>query len=315
MENKKTKKTRGLGKGLGALFENASIKEENFENSFEEKEEKDFLNETTEENFDPSKVVMLKLRDIEPNPNQPRKTFDPEKLQTLADSLKVHGMFQPILVQKNQNGMFLIIAGERRWRAAKLAKLKEIPCIIKDYEKQELMEIALIENLQREDLNPIEEAEGYKNLMETFDLTQEQISERVGKSRSAVANSLRLNNLKPEVKAFVIDGSITQGHARTLLALENANHQIAAADKIIKENLNVRQTEKLVSFINQNGGLVEKEKPSPDLSMKKYYEDIEKTLSEKFGTKVKISPGKNKSKIEIEYYSKEELERLLYELK
>ena len=315
MENKKTKKTRGLGKGLGALFENASIKEENFENSFEEKEEKDFLNETTEENFDPSKVVMLKLRDIEPNPNQPRKTFDPEKLQTMADSLKVHGMFQPILVQKNQNGMFLIIAGERRWRAAKLAKLKEIPCIIKDYEKQELMEIALIENLQREDINPIEEAEGYKNLMETFDLTQEQISERVGKSRSAVANSLRLNNLKPEVKAFVIDGSITQGHARTLLALENANHQIAAADKIIKENLNVRQTEKLVSFINQNGGLVEKEKPSPDLSMKKYYEDIEKTLSEKFGTKVKISPGKNKSKIEIEYYSKEELERLLYELK
>lgn len=312
MENKKTKKPRGLGKGLNALFENAAIKEESFESGFDEEIEK-IKSET--EKIDPSKVIMLKHRDIEPNPEQPRKHFDEEKLAALADSLRVHGMVQPILVKKSENGMYVIIAGERRWRAAKLAGLKEVPCIIRDYDRQELMEIALIENLQREDLNPIEEAEGYRRLMDAFSLTQEQISERVGKSRSAVANSLRLNNLKDEVKALVTGGELSQGHARTLLALDNPEFQQTAAEKIIKDGLNVRQTEKLVAQINKSGGIFEKEKPAPDLSMKKYYEDVESSLSKKFGTKVKIQPGKNKSKIEIEYYTKEDLERLLFELR
>lgn len=315
MENKKTKKPRGLGKGLGALFETAAAKEEGTFEDFEKSFEAELEAENAEKSPDSSRVVMIKLRDIEPNPEQPRKSFDEEKLAALAESLKLHGILQPVLVKKSPNGMYVIIAGERRWRAAKLAKLKEVPCIVRDYGKRELAEIALIENLQREDLNPIEEAEGYKNLMEAFELTQEQVSERVGKSRSAVANSLRLNNLCDEVKKFVIDDALTQGHARAILGLENKDFQKTVAEKVKKEGLNVRQTEKLVSEINKNGGIFERVKPAVDLSAKKYYEDIESSLSKRFGTKVKIQPGKNKSKIEIEYYTKEDLERLLYELK
>lgn len=306
-EKKNTKKTARLGKGIGALFENVAADYEINNNSgldFENSKE-----------IDLSKVVMLKLRDIEPNPKQPRKTFDKEKLEALASSLKTHGMVQPILVQKRDNGMYTIIAGERRWRASKLANLTEVPCIIKEFDEKELMEIALIENLQREDLNPIEEAEGYKNLMEKFSMTQEEVAQRVGKSRSAVANSLRLNNLCPEIKELVVEGKLSQGHARTILPIENKNDQLEIAEKIIKEGLNVRQTEKLVNSYF----VVEKETPpqikEDNSDMLKYYSSLENTLSKKFNTKVKILPGKTKSRIEIEYYSNEDLERLLYELK
>lgn len=296
----KTKKGRGLGRGLNALFEGTSfdtdIKEDNLKNGEE--------------------VQTLKIRDIEPNKNQPRKNFDSEKLASLAESLKTHGLIQPILVKKEENGMYTIIAGERRWRAAKLAGLKELPCIVKEYSEKELSEIALIENLQREDLNPIEEAEGYRHLMDTFNMRQEDVAERIGKSRSAVANALRLNNLSDDVKVLVIAGELSQGHARTLLPISDKKNQLLLAQKIIDENLTVRQTEKLVSLFLK--GKSEEKKKKENIippSMEKYYKEIENNLSKKFNTKVKISIGKNKSKIEFEYYTPEDLERILLELK
>ena len=305
MEEKKAKKSRGLGRGLNALFEGPSFEEN--------------VVSTVPSNFAEESLggeVLIKIRDIGPNKNQPRKTFDKEKLEALAESLKNHGMVQPVLVKKETNGMYTIIAGERRWRAAKLAGLKEIPCIIKDYSEKELMEIALIENLQREDLNPIEEAEGYRSLMKSFDMTQEDVAQRVGKSRSAVANALRLNNLCSEVKEMVVSGILSQGHARALLPISDEKKQKLFAEKIVKEELTVRQTEKMVSLYEKNGTIEKEEKTnfiSP--SVKKYYSEIENSLSKKFGTKVKIHPGKTKSRIEFEYYSNEDLERILFELK
>ena len=296
----KTKKGRGLGRGLNALFEGTSFDTDIKEDSLKNGEE----------------VQTLKIRDIEPNKNQPRKNFDSEKLASLAESLKTHGLIQPILVKKEENGMYTIIAGERRWRAAKLAGLKELPCIVKEYSEKELSEIALIENLQREDLNPIEEAEGYRHLMDTFNMRQEDVAERIGKSRSAVANALRLNNLSDDVKVLVIAGELSQGHARTLLPISDKKNQLLLAQKIIDENLTVRQTEKLVSLFLK--GKSEEKKKKENIippSMEKYYKEIENNLSKKFNTKVKISIGKNKSKIEFEYYTPEDLERILLELK
>lgn len=298
---------KGLGRGLSALF---------VENSDAESEKDfDFLadleNDITEE--EKSNAKMIKLRDIEPNKNQPRKNFDKEKLEILSKSIEKHGVVQPILVKDNNNGTFLIIAGERRWRAAKMAGLKEIPCIVRDMDEAAVMEIALIENLQREDLNPIEEAEGYKNLMVSCNLTQEEVAERVGKSRSAVANSLRLNNLTDEVKEMLISGEISQGHGRALLAISDKERQIETAKLVIEKGLNVRQVEKLVLELSKGGN-----KPQPPKEsgmMKKYFSDIENTLESRFGTKVKISDGANKGKIIIEYYSKDDLERILFELK
>lgn len=292
MAGTKGKAKKGLGKGLGAFFENADPVE---------------TAEKTEENS--SGILTLKIRDIEPNPNQPRRVFDKEKLESLSESIKEHGLIQPILVEKQENGMFMIIAGERRWRASKLAGLKEVPCIEGEYSEQQVMELALIENLQREDLNPIEEAEGYQKLMTAFNLKQEEVAERVGKSRSAVANSLRLNKLCGEIKKYVTDGLISQGHARALLSLESEKQQIEAAEKIIKEGLNVRQTEKLV-----NGILSKKPVKAPEKSDRNItdnFKDIENKLSDFFETKVKIKNGKNKGKIEIEYYSDGELEAIL----
>lgn len=280
------KQKKGLGRGLGALFNDV---EDNISAAGEG-------------------VVSLKIIDVEPNPDQPRKNFDKYSLKALADSIKNHGVVSPILVKKGKSGMYIIIAGERRWRASKLAGLKEIPCIIKDYSDEEVMEIALVENLQREDLNPIEEAEGYRNLMESFGFTQEEISEKVGKSRSAVANSLRLNNLSDEVKEMVVSKALSQGHARTLLPVTDKLLQKELADKIVKEDLTVRQTEKLVSDI-----LNKKETPKPKKSPN--FKPVEKQLSDIFKTKVKISSGKSKGKIEFEFYGKEDLERLLFEFK
>lgn len=294
MEKQKPKK--GLGRGLGALFT--------------EVDDKTSVKNLTSDNQEiGEKVVSLKIIDVEPNPEQPRRNFDKEALEALSLSIKTHGVVSPILVKSSNKGMYTIIAGERRWRASKLAGLKEIPCIIKDYSKEEVMEIALIENLQREDLNPIEEAEGYKKLMEAFSLTQEQISEKVGKSRSAVANALRLNNLCDEVKAFVIDKKLSQGHARTILPIEDKHLQIEIAEKIIKEDLSVRETEKLVSLI------LNKKETKKSAVKSASYKNVEKQLSDIFKTKVKISSGKNKGKIEFEFYNKDDFERLLFELK
>ena len=315
-KDKKIKKPRGLGKGINALFE-SPVADNSKTDVFAADDVFSVKAGFEEEAYDASKVVKIKLRDIEPNPKQPRRNFEKEKLEALADSLKTHGIIQPILVKKNDNGMYTIIAGERRWRASKIAGIDELPCIIKDFDEKELMEIALIENLQREDLNPIEEAEGYKNLMEKFNMTQEEVSERVGKSRSAVANSLRLNKLCDEIKEMLIDGKISQGHARTILPVDDKKAQIEIAEKIVKDGLNVRQTEKLVKDF-ENKIVTAKVVPSqPAISkdMIKYYASLEETLSKKFSTKVKFNIGKNKSKIEIEYYSSEDLERLLYELK
>ncbi len=275
---------KALGKGLGALFEN-------------------------EETVEKTGIQEIKLIDIEPNKSQPRKYFDEEKLQVLCDSIRMHGVIQPIVVRKLETGFYQIIAGERRWRASRLAGLKKIPAVIKDYSNKEVMELALIENLQREDLNPIEESEGYKNLIEEFNLTQEEISVRVGKSRSAIANALRLLNLSDNIKELLVQDNISAGHARSLLSLESIELQNEVALKIINEQFSVRQTERYVKELLANKG---KDKTLKKNQQKnQHYMDIENRLSETFGTKVKIHTGRNKSKIEIEYYSEEELERLL----
>ncbi len=275
---------KALGKGLGALFENEEIAEN-------------------------TGVQEIKLIDIEPNKSQPRKYFDEEKLQVLCDSIKMHGVIQPIVVRKLETGFYQIIAGERRWRAARMAGIKQIPAVIKDYSNKEVMELALIENLQREDLNPIEESEGYKNLIEEFKLTQEEISVRVGKSRSAIANALRLLNLPENIKELLVQDKISAGHARSLLSLENIILQNEIATRIVNEQLSVRQTEKHVKELLANGN--KKKELKENRRKNQHYIDIENKLSETFGTKVKIHNGKNKSKIEIEYYSEQELERLL----
>ena len=293
----KSKSKKGLGKGLNALFEDVKEDKTSVRNLIEKESSSD------------GSVLSLKIIDVEPNPNQPRRNFDKDALEALSNSIKTHGVVSPILVQKGKKGMYTIIAGERRWRASKLAGLKEIPCIIKDYSNEQVMEIALIENLQREDLNPIEEAEGYKNLMEAFSFTQEQISEKVGKSRSAIANALRLNNLCDEIKALVIEKKLSQGHARTILPVTDIKLQVQIAEKIIKEDLSVRQTEKLVSDLLNAKPKKEENEKNPS------YKNVEKQLSDIFKTKVKISSGKNKGKIEFEFYNKDDFERLLFELK
>lgn len=301
-----SKSKKGLGRGLGALFDDS--KSEKSSEGF------DFLSDLSDtEIADSDSIKMIKVRDIEPNKNQPRKTFDKEKLEILSSSIAAHGIVQPILVKPNINGTYMIVAGERRWRAAKLAKIKEVPCVIRQLDEPAVMEIALIENLQREDLNPIEEAEGYRRLMETCELTQEEVAEKVGRSRSAVANSLRLNNLSERVKQMVIDGKLSQGHARALLSITDDNEQFELAKFIIEKGLNVRQVEKLVSDTSEN-----KKKPKTKQvtgMMKKYFSEVENDLGSRLGTKVKISEGANKGKIEIEYYSKDDLERILFELK
>ena len=301
-----SKSKKGLGRGLGALFDDS--KSEKSSEGF------DFLSDLSDtEIADSDSIKMIKVRDIEPNKNQPRKTFDKEKLEILSSSIATHGIVQPILVKPNINGTYMIVAGERRWRAAKLAKIKEVPCVIRQLDEPAVMEIALIENLQREDLNPIEEAEGYRRLMETCELTQEEVAEKVGRSRSAVANSLRLNNLSERVKQMVIDGKLSQGHARALLSITDDNEHFELAKFIIEKGLNVRQVEKLVSDTSEN-----KKKPKTKQvtgMMKKYFSEVENDLGSRLGTKVKISEGANKGKIEIEYYSKDDLERILFELK
>ncbi|MDO4743825.1 MAG: ParB/RepB/Spo0J family partition protein [Clostridia bacterium] len=301
----KTKTKKGLGRGLGAFFDDVPVSPAPA--AAAKKAEK-------QEISNGQGVLRLKIRDIEPNPDQPRKVFDKEKLEALAASIREHGLIQPVLVKAEASGMYTIIAGERRWRAAKLAGLTEIPCILGEYSEKEVMELALIENLQREDLNPIEEAEGYQKLMETFALTQEEVAERVGKSRSAVANSMRLNNLSDKIKTMVTKGELTQGHARALLSLEKEADRLALAEKIIKDGLNVRQTENAVSAMQKNSNAKIAKKPT-DKNIENYFKNLADELSSKFETKVSIKYGKKRGKIEIEYYSSADLENILKKLK
>lgn len=251
-------------------------------------------------------ITNVKINKVEPNRAQPRKNFDEDALSELSESIKQFGIIQPLVVQK-KNDFYEIIAGERRWRAAKMAGLKEVPVIVKDYSEQEVVEIALIENIQREDLNPIEEAQAYKRLLTEFDLKQDQLAERVSKSRTAITNSMRLLKLTDEVQQMVIENLISSGHARALIAIEDKDLQIQTATKIMDERLSVRETEKLVkSLINPK-----KKKEVAEIENKFVYEDIENKIKEIVGTKVKVNHKPNgKGKIEIEYYSNSELERI-----
>lgn len=294
-ERKAAKK--GLGRGLGAFFDD--IEENTAEKSLQNEEEK-------------GGIKTLKLRDIEPNPDQPRKNFEKDKLEALAASIKEHGIVQPIVVKPQKNGMYTIVAGERRWRAAHIAGLTQVPCVEGDYTEKQIMELALVENLQREDLNPIEESEGYRKLMDTFGLTQEEVAARVGKSRSAVANALRLNGLSDKIKDMVIEGKLTSGHARALLAVEKDADRLALAQRIVEEGLNVRQAEKLAA-----NPVIKKTVTPPqiDRNTEKYFKDLEKDISRRLGAKVSIKNGKNRGKIEIEYFSPQELEGILEKIK
>lgn len=283
---------RGLGKGLDSLIPK----------TVEDKKEKAVSKETKE----PESLV--KITKIEPNRDQPRRNFDEDSLQELADSIKQYGLLQPILVQDKKDH-YEIIAGERRWRAAKLAGLKEIPVIIKKYTEQEIVEISLIENIQRQDLNPIEEAQAYKRLLTEFHLKQDELAERVSKSRAAVTNSVRLLKLSDEVQQMVIDDMISTGHARALLAVEDQNMQYTIAQKIFDEKLNVRDVEKLVKNLNKPPKQRVKE---TDSAMDAIYNDISEKLKQKLSTKVTVtSKGKGAGKIEIEFYNHEDLERLM----
>lgn len=255
-------------------------------------------------------VRMIRISRIEPNREQPRKKFDEHTLEELAESIRQHGVIQPLIVQE-KNGYYEIIAGERRWRAAKLAGLSELPAIVRDLSVQEAMEISLIENIQREDLNPIEEAAAYQRLIDEFNLKQEELAGKVSKSRTAITNSLRLLKLTKEVQAMVAEGVLSGGHARCLVVIENETKQIEIANKIAENHLSVRETEKLIKTIQANGGKKKPEKKT-DSALEAVYEDIEKQLKEIFGTKVEIKKNnKNAGKIEISYYSQEELERIL----
>jgi len=275
---------KGLGKGLDTLFEKKP------ELEFEEG------------------ISEIKISLIEPNRNQPRKSFDPDKLKALADSIKENGMIQPITVTKTEEGRYTIVAGERRWRASKLAGLSTIPAIVKEYDDKTIAEVALIENLQREDLNPIEEALGYKELSEKYLLKQEDISRMVGKSRSAVANSMRLLLLEEEFQKRLISGEISEGHARAALSLEDYELRSFLINQIVENELNVRQAEVLAKQLQK--GVTKKEKKRPDVYDIEL-ERIQNRLSSNLGTKVTISHGAKKGKIEIEYYGNEDLERLL----
>ena len=287
-------KKKGLGKGLDSLIpDNKSVKAQTVI-------DKEISGQSTGEQ-------MLKLNMVEPNREQPRKYFEEDSLLELADSIKQYGVLQPLLVRKRKD-YYEIIAGERRWRAAKLAGIKDIPVIIKDYSEQEVVEIALIENIQRENLNPIEEAMAFKKLLTEFHLKQDEVAERVSKSRTAVTNSMRLLKLNEKVQQIIIDDMISTGHARALLAIDDQEQQYALAVKIFDEKLSVRETEKLIKNIKSPKEQTKQEKKVEHSFI---YEDMAEKLKGVLGTKVKVlAKGNGKGKIEIEYYSDDELERM-----
>ena len=290
-------KKKGLGKGLDSLIpDNRNIKPAETEISSNK--------ETKPESK--SGEQMMKINMVEPNRDQPRKKFEEDALYELADSIKQYGVLQPLLVRKRKD-YYEIIAGERRWRAAKIAGVKEIPVIVKDYTEQEIMEIGLIENIQRENLNPIEEAMAYKRLLQEFNLKQDEVAERVSKSRTAVTNSMRLLKLDDRVQQMIIDDMISTGHARALLAIDDKEQQYMLANKIFDEKMSVREIEKLIKDIKTP----KKPKEKKIIENAFIYSDLEEKMKEVMGTKVKIaSKGKGKGKIEIEYYSDKELEQM-----
>ncbi len=290
--------SRGLGKGLDALIP-VGINEK--------KAKAGNINEEKKEKKEGEKLVNITK--VEPNREQPRKNFDEDALDELAESIKQFGLLQPILVQ-DKSTYYEIIAGERRWRAAKKAGLKEIPVIIKNLTEQEIVEISLIENIQREDLNPIEEAQAYKRLLTEFNLKQDEVAERVSKSRTAVTNSMRLLKLCDDVQKMVIDNMISTGHARALISIEDEKQQYEIAKKIYEEKLNVRDVEKLVKNLNKPVKI--KKTIVTDESLEAVYQDIEENLKQKLSTKVSItSKGNGAGKIEIEFYSHDDLEKIM----
>lgn len=296
----KTKSKGGLGRGISNLI---NVDDEN-----EKKEDnvvvKEVVNEVVKEVKVPSET-KVKLSLIEPNKDQPRKAFDEDALIELSESIKQYGVLQPLLVQKKDN-YYEIIAGERRWRAAKLAGVKEVPVVIKDYSSQEVMEIALIENIQREDLNPIEEAKAYQRLIKDYRLKQDEVAEKVSKSRAAITNSLRLLKLDERVQDMVMEGKISSGHARTIISIEDKDKQYMIAQKIFDEKLSVREVEKLMKTLDAPEKK-EKKLPANDF----VYRDLEQKLKNIMGTQVIIkNKSNNKGKIEIDYYSQAELERI-----
>ncbi len=276
-------KQRGLGRGLGALI-----------GDFQEEPES-------------VAVTKLPLQKVEPNPDQPRRTFDEEELQALADSIAAHGILQPLAVRASGGGFYQIIAGERRWRAARMAGLSEVPVVVLEADDRTVMELALVENLQRQDLNPMEEAEGYQRLMKEYGLTQEEAAARVGKSRPAVANALRLLLLPEEVRSLVEDGTISAGHARAILSLPAARLQKAAAQKIVALRLSVRQAEAMCKRMLQEE---EKPEPKPAPLTVDYVAECEKSLTRRLDRKVRIVNGKRKGRFELEFYGQEDLQRL-----
>lgn len=274
----------GLGKGLDSLIPTTADKDTN-----------------------DAEPQMLKISQVEPNREQPRKQFDKEALEDLAGSIKQYGIIQPIIVCK-KNDYYEIIAGERRWRAAKMAGLKEVPVVIREYSEKEIAEISLIENIQRENLNPVEEAIAYKKLIEDYKLTQEELSQRISKSRTLIANTMRLLKLEKSVQKLLADGKLSAGHARALLGLEDSEQQRAAAKQIIDEALSVRQTEDLVKKLNEPD---KERRSSKKIKNSVFYKDLEKNMTENLGTKVKIlQKEQGKGKIEISYFSEDELDRI-----
>ncbi len=275
--------SKGLGKGLGALMG-------------------DFMEEPTQK----TPYRLLPLHKVEPNPNQPRRDFDPEELQALADSIATHGVVQPLTVRETENGYYQIIAGERRWRAARMAELREIPAVVIEADDKKVMELALIENLQRQDLNPVEEAMGYRTLMEEYGLTQEETAQRVGKSRPNVANMLRLLSLSPDVLDLVRSGALSAGHARALVVLKTDKLQKEAAQKIVALGLSVRQAELICKNLQK-----EPTPAKPVTLQVNYISECEKSLSKHLGRGVRIVDGKRKGRFELEFYGPEDLQNLL----
>lgn len=281
------KKNSGLGRGLGALLDNPNL---------------DFTEQS-------GGVTTAPIHRVEPNPLQPRKDFDPEGLQALADSIAAHGLIQPLTVREIEGGYYQIIAGERRWRAARQAGLQEVPVLIVEADDRKVMELALVENLQREDLNPMEEAQGYRTLMDEYGMTQAEIAEKLGKPRPTIANSLRLLSLSEELAELVRSGKLSPGHARVLLGLKDEKQRLQAAQRIIALQLSVRQAETFCANLQKPKG-----KPAPETLEVDYVAECEKSLSRRLGRRVRIVNGKRKGRFELEFYGEEDLNRLLFAL-
>lgn len=293
-------KNRGLGRGLEELFSAVEINASDVPNKDDHNEE------NQNEKINKNSILYLDINEIKPNLNQPRKRFDDEKIDELATSIETYGVIQPIVLRDSNLG-YEIVAGERRWRAARKANLKTVPCILKELTEEENMVVSIIENMQREDLNPIEEAEALQQMIEKFGLSQEQVSRNVGKSRPYITNALRLLKLPFEVRGYVLEGKLTNGHARAIAGIEDESMQVTVADKAVEEGLSVRAVENLVKVIAEpnNKKKSEKRVKSPDVLK------VEEELKEVLGTKVSLKNSGNKGKIEIEYYNRDDLDRLI----